>query len=56
MANEAPVVPLVILGFNKKGLKGAVVVFVAEHWLTIASARMLRMSFLINFFGKLKLS
>ena len=34
------------LWFQQKGTKGAVDVLVAEHWLTIASVRMLRMSFL----------
>ena len=41
-----PQVPLVIFGFNTKGTKGAVGVLVVDHWLTIASVRMLRMSFL----------
>ena len=38
------------LWFQQKGTKGAVVVLVVvavvDHWLTIASVRMLRMSFL----------
>ena len=38
------------LWFQQKGTKGTVdvlvVVAVADHWLTIASVRMLRMSFL----------
>ena len=41
-----PQVPLVIFGFKQKGTKGAVGVLVVDHWLTIASVRMLRMSFL----------
>ena len=32
--------------FQQKGTKGAVVVLVADNWLTIASVRMLRMCFL----------
>ena len=34
------------LWLSKRGTKGAVVVLVFDHWLTIASVRMLRMSFL----------
>ena len=34
------------LWFQQKGTKGAVGVLVVDHWLTIASVRMLRMSFL----------
>jgi hypothetical protein len=34
------------LWFQQKGTKGAGVVLVVDHWLTIASVRMLRMSFL----------
>ena len=34
------------LWFQQKGTKGAVGVLVVEHLLTIASVRMLRMSFL----------
>jgi hypothetical protein len=45
MTNEAPVV-IDNPWFQQKGTKGAVDVLVAEHWLTIASVRMLRMSFL----------
>ena len=41
-----PQVPLVIFGFNKRGLNGTVGVFVVDRLLTIASVRMLRMSFL----------
>ena len=33
------------LWFQQKGSKRAGVVLVVEHWLTIASARMLRMNF-----------
>ena len=45
MTNEAPVV----IGnpwFQQKGTKGAVGVLAVDHWLTIESVRMLRMSFL----------
>jgi hypothetical protein len=45
MTNEAPVV-IGYLWFQQKGTKGAIVVAVVDHWLTIASVRMLRMSFL----------
>ena len=45
MANEAPGA-FGCLWFQKKGTKGAVGVLVVDHWLTIASVRMLRMSFL----------
>jgi hypothetical protein len=45
MTNEAPGA-FGYLWFQQKGTKGAVVVLVADHWLTIASVRMLRMSFL----------
>ena len=45
MANEAPGV-FGYLWFQQKGTKGAVGVLVADNWLTIASVRMLRMSFL----------
>ena len=41
-----PWVHLVIFGFQQKGTKGAVVVLVADHKLTIAPVVMLRMSFL----------
>ena len=34
------------LWFQQKWTKGTVGVFVVDHWLTIASVRMLRMSFL----------
>ena len=34
------------LWLQQKGTKGAVGVLVVDHWLTIASVRMLRMSFL----------
>ena len=34
------------LWFHQKGTKGTIVVAVVDHWLTIASVRMLRMSFL----------
>ena len=45
MAKEAPGA-FGYLWFQQKGTKGAVVVLVVEHLLTIASVRMLRMSFL----------
>ena len=45
MANEAPGA-FGYLWFQQKGTKGAIVVAVADHWLTIASVSMLRMSFL----------
>ncbi len=45
MAKEAPGA-FGYLWFQQKGTKGAVVVLVVDHWLTIASVRMLRMSFL----------
>ena len=45
MANEAPGV-FGYLWFQQKGTKGAGVVAVVDHWLTIASVRMLRMSVL----------
>ena len=45
MAKEAPGA-FGYLWFQQKGTKGAGVVLVAAHWLTIASVRMLRMSFL----------
>jgi hypothetical protein len=45
MANEAPGA-FVYLWFQQKGTKGAVVVLVGDHLLTIASVRMLHMSFL----------
>ena len=45
MANEA-LGAFGYLRFQQKGTKRAVVVFVVDHWLTIASVRMLRMSFL----------
>ena len=45
MANEAPGA-FGYLWFQQKRTKGAGVVFVVDHWLTIASVRMLRMSFL----------
>ena len=32
--------------FQQKGTKGAIVVLVADNWLTIASVRMLRICFL----------
>jgi len=43
MANEAPGA-FSYLWFQQKGTKGAVGVLVVDHWLTIASVRMLRMS------------
>jgi hypothetical protein len=45
MANEAPGA-FGYLWLQQKGTKGTVGVLVVEHWLTIASVRMLRMSFL----------
>ena len=45
MANEAPGA-FGYLWFKQKGTKGAVGVLVVDHWLTIASVRMLRMCFL----------
>ena len=45
MANEAPGA-FGYLWFQQKGTKGAGGVLVVDHWLTIASVRMLRMSFL----------
>jgi hypothetical protein len=45
MANEAPGA-FGYLWFQQNGTKGAVGVLVVDHWLTIASVRMLRMSFL----------
>ena len=45
MTNEAPMV-IGYLWFQQKGTKGAVGVLVVDHWLTIASVRMLRMSYL----------
>ena len=45
MANEAPGA-FGYLWFQQKGTKGAVGVLVVDHSLTIASVRMLRMSFL----------
>ena len=45
MTNEAPAA-FSYLWLQQKGTKGAVGVLVADHWLTIASVRMLRMSFL----------
>jgi hypothetical protein len=45
MAKEAPGA-FSYLWFKQKGTKGAVGVLVVDHWLTIASVRMLRMSFL----------
>jgi hypothetical protein len=45
MANEAQGA-FGYLWFQQKGTKGAVGVLVVDHWLTIASVRMLRMSFL----------
>ena len=45
MANEAPGA-FGYLWFQQKLTKGAIVVLVVVHWLTIASMRMLRSSFL----------
>ena len=45
MANEAPGA-FGYLWFQQKGTKGAVGVLVVDHWLKIASVRMLRMCFL----------
>ena len=45
MTNEAPGA-LGYLWFQQKETKGTIVVAVVDHWLTIASVRMLRMSFL----------
>ena len=45
MAKEAPGA-FGYLWFQQNGTKGAVGVLVVDHWLTIASVRMLRMSFL----------
>ena len=45
MAKEAPG-GFGYLWFQQKGTKGAVGVLVVDHWLTIASVRMLRTSFL----------
>ena len=45
MAKEAPGA-FGYLWFQQKGNKRAVGVLVVDHWLTIASVRMLRMSYL----------
>jgi hypothetical protein len=45
MTNEAPGA-FGYIWFQQKGTKGAVGVLAVDHWLTIASVRMLRMSFL----------
>ena len=45
MTNEAPGA-FGCLWFQQKGTKGLLLLLVADHWLTIASVRMLRMSFL----------
>ena len=45
MANGAPGA-FGYLWFQQKGTKGTVGVLVVDHWLTIASVRMLRMNFL----------
>ena len=45
MAKEAPGA-FDYLWFQQKETKGTIVVLVVVHWLTIASVRMLRMSFL----------
>ena len=45
MANEAPGA-FGYLWFQQKLTKGAIVVLVVVHWLTIASVRMLRINFL----------
>jgi|GEM_PF-1675449 len=55
MAIEAPGA-FVYLWFQQKGTKRAVVVLVGDHLLTIASVRMLRIGFLIDFFVGHKLS
>ncbi len=45
MANEAQGA-FGYLWFHQKGTKGTVGVLMVDHWLTIASVRLLRMSFL----------